>query len=341
MLVSAVAGAGLRAEVEARQRPLPDYLQLERELGVELFDWSRLGVAQGSRSWSRSARQVRAAWPLIGDYELLFTDGEHLAIPLAIALRPLRRRPAHASIAHHLLTPSKRPFYRLLQVQKRIDAMIVHSSAQKVSYARELDLDGKALDVVPYGVDTNFWHPDAAVEENLVLSPGREQRDHRTLVAACAGLNATVVVTAGSAHSPGSRLQAPIRWPENFSRRSYSYLDLRSAYQSSALVAVPLVECGFAAGITTVLEGMAMGKAVVASATAAISEVIQDGVTGRLVAPGDADGLREAVRSLLADPIERRRLGANARAACVSEFSLDRFAERLGVVLSKATESRA
>jgi glycosyltransferase involved in cell wall biosynthesis len=340
MLVSAVAGPGLRAEVAAGHRPFPDYLKLERELGVELFDWSRVGSVQGSRSWSRSARHVYAAWPLIEGYELVFTDGEHLGIPLALALRALRRRPTHVSIAHHLLTPSKSPFLRLLHVQNRIDAMVVHSTAQKEAYAREFGIDIGALAAVPYGIDTDFWSPSAGSDENVLLSPGREHRDHRTLAAACAGVDATVVVTAGSAHSPGSRLHSPDRWPENFSRRSFSYLDLRSAYQDAALVAVPLVECRFAAGITTVLEGMAMGKAVVASATAAIAEVIEDGVTGRLVAPGDVYALRAAVRSLLADPAERRRLGANARAACVSEFSLDRFAERLGAVLSEAWASR-
>jgi len=83
-----------------------------------------------------------------------------------------------------------------------------------------------------------------------------------------------------------------------------------------------------------------MGKAVVASATAAIAEVIEDGVTGRLVAPGDQRELRAAVQGLLADHRERLRLGANAREACQAEFSLDRFAERLGGVFKNAHVAR-
>ena len=280
------------------------------------------------------------AWPLLDHYEVVFSDGEHLGIPLALALRGFRRGPAHVSIAHHLLTPAKRPFFRLLQAQKGTQALVVHSSAQKERYERELAIDSRLLSVVPYGVDTRFWHPSIGAGDNVVLSPGREQRDHRTLAAACAGLDTDVIVTAGSAHSPASRLHSPDHWPANFSRRTFSYLDLRSAYQDAALVVVPLAECTFAAGITTVLEGMAMGKAVVASATAAIAEVIEDGVTGRLVAPGDQRELRAAVQGLLADHRERLRLGANAREACQAEFSLDRFAERLGGVFKNAHVAR-
>ena len=350
MLVSAVVDAGLREEVEAGHRPLPDFLKLERELGVELLDWSRLGVTAGGRSWNRSARQVRVAWPLLDHYEAVFSDGEHLGIPLALALRGFRRGPAHVSIAHHLLTPAKRPFFRLLQAQKGTQALVVHSSAQKERYERELAIDSRLLSVVPYGVDTRFWHPSIGAGDNVVLSPGREQRDHRTLAAACAGLDTDVIVTAGSAHSPASRLHSPDHWPANLSftgadgDETFDFIDRPFIRNPDGTIdhkpGFPGAAITFAAGITTVLEGMAMGKAVVASATAAIAEVIEDGVTGRLVAPGDQRELRAAVQGLLADHRERLRLGANAREACQAEFSLDRFAERLGGVFKNAHVAR-
>lgn len=65
-----------------------------------------------------------------------------------------------------------------------------------------------------------------------------------------------------------------------------------------------------------VLEAMAAGKAVVAAATDGPRLLIDDGVTGVLVDPGDVDQLTAAVGRLLGDPDERDRLGtAAARAA--------------------------
>jgi glycosyltransferase involved in cell wall biosynthesis len=58
-----------------------------------------------------------------------------------------------------------------------------------------------------------------------------------------------------------------------------------------------------------VLEAAAQGVPVVASAVGGIPELVDDGVTGRLVAPGDADTLATAVTDLVADPEAARRMG--------------------------------
>lgn len=62
-----------------------------------------------------------------------------------------------------------------------------------------------------------------------------------------------------------------------------------------------------------VVEGMAAGLPVVASAAGGPLEVITDGVDGLLVPPGDVDGLAERLIRLAGDPCLRRALGAAAR----------------------------
>src|SRR5688572_455417 len=62
----------------------------------------------------------------------------------------------------------------------------------------------------------------------------------------------------------------------------------------------------------SLLEAMAAGKAIVASALPSSGEWIVDGVTGRTVPAGEGAPLVEAISALLADPAERARLGAAA-----------------------------
>ena len=66
------------------------------------------------------------------------------------------------------------------------------------------------------------------------------------------------------------------------------------------------------------LEGMAVGRAVVASRVGDIPEFLEDGVNGILVEPGDPAALAAAILHLLAHPDEARALGDRARATVLS-----------------------
>ncbi len=66
------------------------------------------------------------------------------------------------------------------------------------------------------------------------------------------------------------------------------------------------------------LEGMAVGRAVVASRVGDIPELIEDGVTGILVKPGDPETLSAAILRLLTRPDEARALAVRAREGLLS-----------------------
>jgi glycosyltransferase involved in cell wall biosynthesis len=75
----------------------------------------------------------------------------------------------------------------------------------------------------------------------------------------------------------------------------------------------------------SVLEAMAAGLPVVSSHVGGVPELVVDGETGILVRPGDASALAAALSSLIADPAERRRLGAAGRARAEERFDLEPF----------------
>ncbi len=87
------------------------------------------------------------------------------------------------------------------------------------------------------------------------------------------------------------------------------------------------------------LEAMASGLVPVCYAADGISEMVQDGVNGFLVKPGDAAALANRVTQLAADEALRRRLGLKAREAVGEEFDIDemvRQQERLYTYLSSS-----
>ena len=80
------------------------------------------------------------------------------------------------------------------------------------------------------------------------------------------------------------------------------------------------------------LEAMEAGLPVVATRVIGTAEVVDDGVTGALVRPGDPAALGAAVARLLADPGLRRRQGAAGRRRYEARFTRERMAERTAEV---------
>jgi colanic acid/amylovoran biosynthesis glycosyltransferase len=70
------------------------------------------------------------------------------------------------------------------------------------------------------------------------------------------------------------------------------------------------------------MEALASGVAVVATAVSGVPELVEDGVTGRLVPPGDADALADALVDLQRDPALAARLTAAGRARVLASFDL-------------------
>jgi sugar transferase (PEP-CTERM/EpsH1 system associated) len=75
----------------------------------------------------------------------------------------------------------------------------------------------------------------------------------------------------------------------------------------------------------TILEAMASGLPVVATAVGGNAELVVDGETGALVPSGDVAAMARALERYVDDPALRRRHGQAARARAESHFSLERM----------------
>jgi 2-deoxystreptamine N-acetyl-D-glucosaminyltransferase/2-deoxystreptamine glucosyltransferase len=88
------------------------------------------------------------------------------------------------------------------------------------------------------------------------------------------------------------------------------HIDVPAVLASLDVLALPSVyeEMG-----SVLVEAMASGLPVVASRVGGIPDVVEDGETGLLVPPGDADALAAALDELVADPRRRQRFAEASR----------------------------
>lgn len=333
---------------------------LSRLLGATILD--RTDVDRSAIA--RVVRRVAGIGPAQGwvafrcrkQYEVIVTDGEQSGIPLALLLAASRSRTKLMTIGHRLTSPRKRIFLRVFRAAAAMHRIAVHSRHQYEFARSELGIPAQRLAMLPYQVDTDFWTPgDPSDEECLVVSAGLEHRDYPTLIRAARELRAEVVIGAASHWS--RHAFAPSSLPPNVRVGSFDYKALRDLYVRAAIVVVPLVDIDNQAGVTTILEAMAMGKAVVVAQSVGQTDIVEDrrdrgrgiprprpvslarilaadrGVAlepnGFYVPPGDADALQRAINYLLDHPEERKRLGAAGRRIAMQLFTVDAFAARI------------
>jgi glycosyltransferase involved in cell wall biosynthesis len=85
-----------------------------------------------------------------------------------------------------------------------------------------------------------------------------------------------------------------------------------------------------------ILEGMLLGKPVVATAAGGVLELIENERTGYLVPPGNAVALAECLRRVLGATAERARIGEAARVWARTRFSLARQVDEMSTIYDAA-----
>lgn len=356
LTVSGTIPADIEAQIAKGRRPRADYLEMARAFGADLLD-----VAAARRETNRIGRLVGRvagdggllAWECFRRrrrYDVVFTDGEQVGLPYAALTRALgvtsKRRPRHLMIGHILSTKSKAAMFRSMRLRGCVDTIFVYSTAQRRFVIDQLRVPDAKVVLIPFMVDTAFFSPRAKPARRpsgarpLVCSVGQERRDHPTMMAAVEDLPVDCAIAAASPWSKHHDSSADRRPPANVRVVRLDLFELRQLYADSDIVVVPLVEVDFQAGVTTILEAMAMGKPVVCTRTTGQTDVIVDGVTGIYVPPGDPAALRAAISGLVDDPERARALGEAGRRLAEAELDVTTYAQRLARHVDDARGAR-
>jgi glycosyltransferase involved in cell wall biosynthesis len=102
-----------------------------------------------------------------------------------------------------------------------------------------------------------------------------------------------------------------------------------------------LVLPSYSEGVSlALLEAMAAGLPVIATAVGGLPEVVTDEVNGLLIPPRDPEALARALDRLLVDPDFARRLGEQARAEVEAHYSLERLGREINEIYGELSGSR-
>jgi glycosyltransferase involved in cell wall biosynthesis len=223
--------------------------------------------------------------------------------------------------------------------------------------ARQLGAPASRTRVVYGGADPVRFSPDPELGRRGVLFVGRltpHKGIDRLIEAMPEEVQLRVVGSAG--HDPAPPESG---YPELLrrlaARRRVEFLgavpdpDLPALYRSAHVLALPSVHVtcyGRQVAVSELLglaaiEAMASGTPVVASRLGGLPEVIEDGVTGFLVEPGNIDELRARLAEVLGDRRFAEQLGRNARERVLETFTWDACAERCLAVYSELVETGA
>ena len=345
LLIPSYAKRGVEAAVAENLHPTMDYYALQARLDADLADYGSADadphpLVKAARLSGRDSALAMHGFLKAARYDCIFSNGENVGIPLAALFKLRRSRPAHVLIGHRLTPKKKAPFLRALHAQ--MDAIFVYATTQKEYGEKVLGIPAQKLHLIPFHADSRFYHPAPEVPPGRrICSAGLELRDYPTLIDAVSGMDVEVCLAAASPWSKRKNETEERSLPPNVTARPYSYRELRDLYASSRLVVVPLYENDFQAGVTTLLEGMAMGKAVIVSRTSGQTDVVEHNVNGLYVPTGDSAAFRTAIAHLLDHPDEAERLGKAARHTIESAMSLDLWADRISSVIIETGRAAA
>ncbi|HEV8718318.1 MAG TPA: glycosyltransferase [Candidatus Binatia bacterium] len=208
----------------------------------------------------------------------------------------------------------------------------------------------RKIKVVPCGINLQEFSVNGTHrrETGAIVTIGRLEhiKGFPYLVEACAVLKARGVpftcdiIGEGSLRSvlehkiAGSSLESAMRL-----RGALSQNQVRAALAGAQLFVLPSVQTqdGNQDGIPVALmEAMALGLPVISTPVSGIPELVIDGVSGLLVAPGDAVALADAIERLLTDPALREALSRQGREAVRARHDISRSVVQMQEVFREA-----
>ncbi|MDP1676616.1 MAG: glycosyltransferase family 4 protein [Bacteroidota bacterium] len=286
--------------------------------------------------------QVMEAFIIKKKYDGIISWAENLGIPLAILLKLTGSHIPHFGIFSWISKPKKAIL--LKRVHSEFERIFLMSSRQRDHAIHQLKIPENKVQLLRWPVDQNFWRP-MNFESDMICAVGREMRDYGTLIRAIEGLDIRCHIAAGGITTNKKDawmkdVQNLEKIPSNITIGKKTFSELRELYARSRFVVIPLFPTETDNGTTSILEAMAMGKAVICSKVDGQADVIEDGVNGMFVPPLDSKALREAIMYLWNNLEIADKMGREGRKFIEQNHSFDSFVKNVQATVTEVLEEK-
>lgn len=280
----------------------------------------------------------------------------HLTWPLSckygILAAAMARVPAVVATAHTYRDLSRKPLLHMLPclIARGVDRYLAVSRSVADQLSTDFGIPASKVKLVYNGIPTTRFDRPAnsalrdrltgATAQPIVLTVARldKQKGQRYLIEAATQVPKAMFVLVGDGPDR-QELEAQARTRGVGDRVLFlGYReDVADLLACCDLFVLPSLYEGLPLSI---LEAMAAGKPVIASAIGGNDEVVAHGGTGLLVPPADPVALSGAIRSLLSDPVLARRLAKAGKAWVNQEFTVETMVQHVMQVYDEILDLR-
>ncbi len=218
---------------------------------------------------------------------------------------------------------------------QNVDIVAHNTKAMSRIFTIRTGIDETRLWYLPYGVDTSFFTPHEVSDTQGLISVGSTNRDYKTLLRGMKKLGLRCKIFASRVLAlPGREAFSLEDVPASLATVSSVPIgSLRHEYATAEIVVIPLHDAQTGSGVTSLLEAMSMGKAIVVAGTDGILDYVEDDQTALVYRPGDHRDLEGQIDKLLKDENLRAKLGREARRRVEQSFGTAREGRRIEELL--------
>mgnify|MGYP003586775352 CR=1 FL=1 len=269
---------------------------------------------------------------LMNRAQVVMATSDNTGLPAAwIKERGLLKKPlVYVSIglperikAVEKIKPARETRYR--RRLKCVDRFVAYGW-EEAEWLRQWIGEADKVHFIPFGVNTKIWRPmNHSFGSTDVLSIGADLMRDFNLLIEYARLRPDVGVCLITGKESAAGLGS---LPPNLRIRiQIPFDELRMMIAGARVVVLPVKENTYSGATTTLVQCMAMGKAVAVSRVGAIrgGYGFQDGINLCWMEPGSPESLARVVDSLMADETACRRIGETARRHVEISLNWDRY----------------
>ncbi len=299
---------------------------------------ARLPIHLGDlhRQWNALAELARA--------DLVYSPCDSVAQGLSYLRAVGLLRVPIVCVAHHpplggQLRALRRPWVRL--ALRGVDAFpslsrCVADELNQLAPGRHLS------EPLPWGPDLTFYPPYTPPGRG-VISAGRTGRDFVTFgIAASRTTSPATIVCPSSYITPEFREFGPnVAVLDDPNPIHFSYRQLVDMYARARAIAIPMQAVSGLCGLTSLLDALGMGRAVVMTRNRLIDIDVEKEGIGFWVNPGDVEGWQRAIQFLDDNAEEAVAMGRRARRLAEERYNSRVFGERIAEIVGRFLPPRA